>query len=278
MSVYINDKLIKSGDKKKLSNKSINKNDKYRYKFNRKLKKSKKEIYGEESDSDSDSDSSYSTNNLYGCPSVNVADNNIYFRSAVNKTSVDELIRTIQKKNEDFVNLVKNNKMINFCQPKPLYLYITSYGGCLLSCFRAIDAIRRSAIPIYTVVDGYAASAATLMSVVGRKRFMTPHSYMLIHQLSSGVMGKYWEIEDEFINLEMMMNDIYKIYTDNSTMKKDELEEQLSHDLWWGAETCLSNGLIDEIYDRDAVIENKITWYDCENQDLKPNSLQFQFQ
>ena len=141
--------------------------------------------------------------------------------------------------------------MIAAATAKPLYLHITSYGGCLLSCFRAIDAIKRSEIPIYTVVDGHAASAASLMGVVGKRRFMTPNSYILIHQLSAGAIGKYWEIKDECDNCGTWMQDIYNIYVNNTRMRENELKEYLSHDLWWKADKCIEVGLVDEIYEHE---------------------------
>ena len=42
--------------------------------------------------------------------------------------------------------------------------------------------IKRSPIPIYTYVEGVVASAATIISIAGKKRFMTPNSMLMIHQ------------------------------------------------------------------------------------------------
>ena len=42
-----------------------------------------------------------------------------------------------------------------------------------------------------------------MISIVADERIITPHSYMLIHQLSSGCWGKFSEIEDEFNNLKI---------------------------------------------------------------------------
>jgi len=70
---------------------------------------------------------------------------------------------------------------------------------------------------------------------------------MLIHQLSSGIYGKYTELEDDMENNKHLMNtikDIYKAYT-NLPMKK--LNEILKHDLWFDSKTCLEYGLVDEI-------------------------------
>ena len=73
-----------------------------------------------------------------------------------------------------------------------------------------------SQFPIVTIVEGAVASAATLISVYGQERWMTQHSYMLIHQLSSGCWGKMEEIEDDYQNLKELMDHIYDIYEEKT--------------------------------------------------------------
>jgi ATP-dependent Clp protease protease subunit len=173
--------------------------------------------------------------------------NKIFFVSGVNKTSVDKLIQLIEDKNFQFENL-KKNRLVKRVEPNPIYLHITSYGGCLFSGFKAADAISRSKIPIYTIIDGYAASAGTIMSIVGKRRYITPRSYMLIHQLSSTNWGKFAEIEDDYINSKMLMKDIVNIYVKHTKMDRTYIEDQLKHDSWWGSDKCLDKGLVDSIY------------------------------
>jgi ATP-dependent protease ClpP protease subunit len=96
-------------------------------------------------------------------------------------------------------------------------------------------------------VDGFCASAATFLSVVGEKRFMSRHSYMLIHQLSTNFWGKYSEFEDEKQNLDLMMNTIKNVYSEYTKVPMKKLDEILKHDLLWDAKQCLEYGLIDEI-------------------------------
>ena len=101
--------------------------------------------------------------------------------------------------------------------PPALKLLINSGGGSITAGISSMDTILRSKVPIHTYVDGFAASAATFLSVVGHKRFMSRNSYMLIHQLSSNFWGKYSEFEDEKQNLDLMMKtikDVYKKVTD----------------------------------------------------------------
>ena len=68
--------------------------------------------------------------------------------------------------------------------PPPIHLRINSYGGSVFAAFSSIDYIMKSKTPIYTYVDGCAASAGTIMSVCGAKRFIGENAYMLVHQLS----------------------------------------------------------------------------------------------
>jgi ATP-dependent protease ClpP protease subunit len=95
----------------------------------------------------------------------------------------------------------------------------------------------KSEVPVVSVIEGCAASAATIMSVVASHRQINKHAYMLIHQLSSGMWGKYHEQKDTMENNDRLMKKI----------PKKELNNLLKHDLWWDAETCLKYGLVDEI-------------------------------
>ena len=70
---------------------------------------------------------------------------------------------------------------------------------------------------------------------------------MLIHQLSSGMWGKYQEQKDAIENSDRLMKMIIDIYEEHTKIPKKEINKLLKHDLWWDAETCLKYGLVDEI-------------------------------
>jgi len=178
-------------------------------------------------------------------------ENRIYFRDYVSGKSVDKLISIINELNQSFRELTED-PMIECVKAKPIYLHIDSFGGCLFSAFKAVDAITRSKIPIYTVVDGVAASCGTMMSVVGKKRYITPHSHMLIHQLSDSASGTYRELQDAIEADSEMMEQIKALYKKHTKMTKKEINKYLGHDLWWGSTTCLKFGLADELYEENA--------------------------
>ena len=174
---------------------------------------------------------------------IAVHENKIYFYAGVNRESAAELNKKIGELQVRSFTMANNLDV----EPYPIHLYINSGGGSITAGISSMDTILSCKVPVYTYVDGFAASAATFLSVVGTKRFMSRNSYMLIHQLSSGMWGKYEELKDDMENSENLMNVIKDIYNKHTNIPKKELDKVLKHDLWWDAETCLKYGLIDEI-------------------------------
>lgn len=175
-------------------------------------------------------------------------DNHIYFFSGVSKDAVYRLQDQLVKLNQQHASMVAKHPELTIT-PKPIYLHINSFGGGVFAAFAAIDFIRQSTIPVHTIIEGASASAATLMSVVGVKRYIRPHASMLIHQLSSWFGGKLTEIEDDYKNVQQMHDTIKEIYKTHTKLREGELEEMLKHDLWWKAEKCLKVGLVDEVWE-----------------------------
>jgi len=113
--------------------------------------------------------------------------------------------------------------------------------------FAAMNYITSSKVPVHTYIDGAAASAATLMSVVGNVRYINEHAYMLIHQLSSWSGGTYEQLKDDMMNNDTLMKRIYSIYEKHARIPKTKLKQLLTRDIWWDAKKCLEYGLVDEI-------------------------------
>lgn len=177
-------------------------------------------------------------------PNCYTIDNNIYFNDDISMETVTVLnkeIRNIQNK------LLIQSIKFNINPPPPIKLHITSYGGSIHAAFSVIACIKSSKVPIHTICDGYVASAGTLISVCGSKRFIHRHSNMLIHELRSSLWGKFSEIEGEVENLKKMMNKIKDIYVEHSKLKKKNLDDILKKDQDFDADECLKYGLVDEI-------------------------------
>ena len=125
---------------------------------------------------------------------VSAESNRIYFYSGV--TRQDNLV--LNKLLNSTGNKLKNTQhVLQLPEPPKVYLHINSYGGSVFAGFGSVDYIRNCSVPVVSVIDGCAASAATIMSVVAEERLMHEHAFMLIHQLSSGMWGKFEDMKDD---------------------------------------------------------------------------------
>lgn len=194
-------------------------------------------VTNEDDDDDTASDNS---------KTITRENNHIYFYAEVNRQNIFDLIDLIRKCEID--NIITAHK--NCLDDIPIFIHISSFGGLLFDAFTAIDVIQACKVPVHTIIDGPTASAGTIISVVGKKRYMRPNAYMLIHQLSSSSWGKMAELEDEHENNTMLMKRIKDIYMENASIPKKQLSEILKHDLWWDLNKCVSYGLVDEEWKR----------------------------
>jgi len=174
---------------------------------------------------------------------ISVQDNRIYFYSGVNRNACVELNKKIGELEAKSLTLSNTLGIL----PPSIKVFINSGGGTIVSGIASMDTILRSKVPVHTYVDGFSASAATFLTVVGEKRYMSRNSYMLVHQLSSTFWGTYSNFEDEKKNLDLMMKTIKDIYKKYTKLPMKKLDEILKHDLMWDAKTCLEYGMIDEI-------------------------------
>ena len=121
----------------------------------------------------------------------------LHFYGAVSEDSCLELTQALFSLDKQ----AKYQKIDNPALNPVIELHIQSGGGSLMPAFYVCDVIKQLDTPVHTYVDGFVASAASLISVCGEKRFITKYSSMLIHQLKGATSGKFNEIKDEFSNL-----------------------------------------------------------------------------
>jgi len=219
----------------------------WKYKSTKNNKRLKTSNNTDEDDEDSNESSNIKLPFLFQKNSnnyINTNFNHIYFNNDITSDSVFELckeIRNVEMKIKTLSTTLNIDK-------NPIYLHITTNGGCIYSAFSVIDCIKTLSVPVYTIVDGFVASAGTFISLAGKKRYMCENAYMLIHELRGGVWGKMSEIDEEYTNSKKLMDHIKKIYSENTNIKEKKLDGLLKKDLIWDIEECLEKGLIHEIY------------------------------
>lgn len=156
------------------------------------------------------------------------------------KKTISEKLATIPSTDKPFVKIPEPELI-------PLKLIINSPGGEVLAALFAIDEIKRLKITVHTYISGFCASAATLLSLAGQKRYISKHSYMLIHEVRGAAWGKKSDMMDTFENVNKLSELIIDYYVENTKLTREELPTILQRDRYWSAKDCKEKGLVDEI-------------------------------
>ena len=170
--------------------------------------------------------------------------NEIYFYTEIFSDTaflLNKAIRDLEK------SLKYTQIILDLPKPPVIKIYINSPGGDAYAAFSIVDVIEECSIPVHTYVEGNVSSAATLVSMAGKKRFISKNSVMLIHQISSWFQGTYENHIDERKNLDMIMERVKDFYIKHSKISLEELEELLKHDINISSEDCLKYGFVDTI-------------------------------
>lgn len=178
---------------------------------------------------------------------VERVENHIYFYSEVSSDRCLALMRMVRELDRDLRNEALSRDLPASWPAVPIWLHVHSAGGELLSALGVADQLPRIRTPIYSIIEGYCASAATFIPLSCTRRYITPSAYILIHQLSALALGTYSQIKDEVHLLDMAMERLTAFYASHSKMEREDIREMLRHDSWFDAQECLARGFVDEV-------------------------------
>jgi ATP-dependent Clp protease, protease subunit len=138
-------------------------------------------------------------------------------------------------------------RAMNYLSTAPIWLEINSPGGYVTYGFSIIDTISAIEAPVYTIISGEACSMAAMISIVGKKRFITPNGFWMQHSTSDLLAGNVQNIKDQagfLIRLEKHMNEILKKHTKLTTRQLNQIK---NGQLWLFSEDAIRYGVVDKI-------------------------------
>lgn len=181
---------------------------------------------------------------IEGTDGISVIDNKVLFYSDINSESCMGLNRILL----ELDNKLQSLKVDLGDEYSPIiHLHLHTHGGDVFAAFSTINTMSSLKSKVYTYIDGYVASAGTIISCKGHKRFIGKYGYMMIHQLSGEMYGKFTEMEDSFTDYSDLMKLLKRYYKKYTKIPMKKIDEILKHDLSMSAEKCLEYGLIDQI-------------------------------
>jgi ATP-dependent Clp protease protease subunit len=140
----------------------------------------------------------------------------------------------------------------NQSNSKPIHFYINSPGGHVYDALAIYDTMQFVKSPVYTYGIGMQASAAAFLLSSGEKgkRFILPHSTVMIHQPSSGTRGKVTDQEIDLKESLRVKQLLENIMVKNTGQKPAKIHEDMERDKWLDAKDALAYGIVDQVVDQ----------------------------
>ena len=174
----------------------------------------------------------------------------LYLPEQVNQESMNKLTKSIIEinKSDDYLKKLYAISDIEY-SPKPIEIYIDSYGGAVYQCMGLLGVMEKSVTPIHTIVTGCAMSCGFMILISGHKRFGYKLSTPLYHQVSTGFRGKVQDMEESLEETKRLQKMIEKITLARTEIPKKRLKEVLKNKVDWymTAKEALELGVIDGI-------------------------------
>lgn len=132
---------------------------------------------------------------------------------------------------------------------KDIYLYINSPGGSITAGMAIYDTMQYVKPDVVTVGMGMAASMGQFLLTAGAKgkRFITPHTRVLLHQPLGGAGGTATDIR---INADLilgMKQELSSITAQNTGKTLEQIIADSDRDHWFTAQEALEYGFVDHI-------------------------------
>lgn len=171
-------------------------------------------------------------------------DNQIFLHADIMPDSAISAITALHKLAAD---LLRDQHLKLLEEPAPIWLRINSFGGDLFSAFAILDEIKRLDVPVYSLIEGLAASAATIISTGCTKRFISYSGFMMLHQPETWFAGNFEQFKDETKIHDMLLDRLVDHYAQHSKLSEQEIREKLTRNWWISAKEALEIGFVDDI-------------------------------
>lgn len=148
----------------------------------------------------------------------------------------------------DFIDL--QAQVMNLSRSsRELTVRIHSGGGSVIDGLPIFDTLDNSGLKITTVIDGMAASMASVLSQVGAIRKMASNGMIMIHRVKGGSYGTSDDIRAYADLVDERETRIKEIFTEKTGQEADTVNGWFSKntDWWINAKEALQLGLVDEI-------------------------------
>lgn len=148
---------------------------------------------------------------------------------------------------EDFMRLESDPAV------QVISIYVSSYGGDAYTLCAMRDLIKSSVKPVATICIGKAMSAGAFLLAAGTKglRFCAENADIMVHEISSGTIGKNAEVLQGAIDLDKFNKRVMKNFASDIGKAAEEvdaiLKEKNNVDWYLNSKDAKKMGIVDHV-------------------------------
>ncbi len=132
---------------------------------------------------------------------------------------------------------------------KDIHLYINSPGGVVTSGLAIYDTMQFIKPDVSTMCIGQAASMGALLLAGGApgKRYILPHSRVMIHQPLGGFQGQASDIDIHAREILQTRDRLNRILAKHTGQPLEKIQQDTDRDYFMSGQEALEYGLVDKV-------------------------------
>lgn len=134
----------------------------------------------------------------------------------------------------------------------PIKVWINSPGGDCIAAAQIYNMLIDYKNDVEVIIDGLAASAASVIAMAGTKVVMSPVALMMIHNPLTGAYGNVEEMQKAIDVLNEVKESIINAYEIKTGLRRNKISELMDNETWLNAKKAKELGFCDEILTRDV--------------------------
>lgn len=129
----------------------------------------------------------------------------------------------------------------------PVSVWINSPGGDVFAAAQIYNMLMDYPYDVTVMIDGLAASAASVIAMAGTKVQMSPVAMMMIHNPATIAIGDTEEMKKAIKMLDEVKESIMNAYEIKSGLSRDKISRLMDAETWFNAKKAVELGFADEI-------------------------------
>ena len=129
----------------------------------------------------------------------------------------------------------------------PINVWINSPGGDVFAAAQIYNMLMDYPHDVTVMIDGLAASAASVIAMAGTRVQMSPVAMMMIHNPATVAIGDSEEMKKAIKMLDEVKESIMSAYEIKTGLSRDKISKLMDAESWFNAKKAVELGFADEI-------------------------------